>query len=414
MAMTKRIFPVFFFLLCCSTLWAQETEQQAVDSTDTVPKALLVPTPADSADNRLAIALFSPLYLDSAFDATNTYRYGNEFPRFINPGLEFYEGAMLAIDSLQKEGHSFDLHIYDTRSKGQAVLQVLKEPDFAKIDLVLGHVNNTEARLLANAAAQHSIPFINVNFPNDAGVKNNPNYVILNSTLITHVKAMYAYLQKHHALDPITVYTRKGPQEDMFKKYFNDISASTRSVPLKLNFVSLNDQVSAQQLIKYLNADKRNISIGASLDIKFAQKLAAQFALVNEQYPVSLFGMPTWDVIDFSGPEYKNLEIFISTPFYINPEDPLFVQTENAFKAKYFSRPTDMVFRGFETVYHFTSLLKKHGSNISSSLGDASSKIFTALNIQPHLNPGTLVIDYYENKQIYFIRKVDGEIVGAD
>ena len=50
------------------------------------------------------IAIFAPLYLDSAFNEEDKYRYaGNTFPKFINPGLEFYEGAQLALDSLKKE-----------------------------------------------------------------------------------------------------------------------------------------------------------------------------------------------------------------------------------------------------------------------------------------------------------------------
>src|SRR5689334_10517600 len=52
---------------------------------------------------RHRIAIFTPLYLDSTFDDLNNYRYGTQFPKFINPGLEFYEGAQLALDSLSKE-----------------------------------------------------------------------------------------------------------------------------------------------------------------------------------------------------------------------------------------------------------------------------------------------------------------------
>ena len=45
------------------------------------------------------------------------YRYAkNVFPKFINPGLEFYEGAQLALDSLNKENAPLEVFIYDTRS----------------------------------------------------------------------------------------------------------------------------------------------------------------------------------------------------------------------------------------------------------------------------------------------------------
>jgi hypothetical protein len=55
------------------------------------------------SNSKQKIAVFAPLYLDSAFDVYNTYRYDKNFPKFINPGLEFYEGIQLALDSLTKE-----------------------------------------------------------------------------------------------------------------------------------------------------------------------------------------------------------------------------------------------------------------------------------------------------------------------
>ena len=60
------------------------------------------------------VALFVPLYLDSAFDATTTaYRYGKGFPRQSIPALEFYIGAEYALDSLAKEGKNLRFHVID-------------------------------------------------------------------------------------------------------------------------------------------------------------------------------------------------------------------------------------------------------------------------------------------------------------
>jgi len=51
------------------------------------------------------IAVFLPLYLDSAFDASGNYRFDQNFPKYLNPGLEFYEGLELAMDSLNKKNY---------------------------------------------------------------------------------------------------------------------------------------------------------------------------------------------------------------------------------------------------------------------------------------------------------------------
>src|SRR5689334_13710474 len=40
--------------------------------------------------SRQTMAIFAPLYLDSAFDASGAYRYDKNFPKWISPGLEFY------------------------------------------------------------------------------------------------------------------------------------------------------------------------------------------------------------------------------------------------------------------------------------------------------------------------------------
>src|SRR5438045_9461370 len=70
------------------------------------------------------VAIFAPLYLDSAFDDLGNYRYDKQFPKFINPGLEFYEGAQLALDTLTKEGAPLEVFVYDTRSKELLAQQV--------------------------------------------------------------------------------------------------------------------------------------------------------------------------------------------------------------------------------------------------------------------------------------------------
>src|ERR1700693_2156572 len=83
------------------------------------------------------IAIFAPLYLDSAFDDLNNYRYEKQFPKFINPGLEFYEGAQLALDSLAREGTPLEVFIYDTRAQKESLSQQLEKAGNDQVELIL-------------------------------------------------------------------------------------------------------------------------------------------------------------------------------------------------------------------------------------------------------------------------------------
>lgn len=370
--------------------------------------------PVEAIDSSLHIAVFTPLFLDSAYEAGFEYRYGTELPRYFNAGLEFYEGILYAIDSLQKQGIALDVHIFDTRSANAGVQNVINHSDFEKMDMIIGHVNANEARLLANVALNKEIPFINVNFPNDAGVRNNPYYVILNSTIKTQIAGLYKYLQKYHSLSPITVFRKKGAQEDALENMLKELSATTRSVPLQLNFVTLSNNAELKEILPHIKKDAdENICIAGSLDINFAKKLAAGLALANQEVPVKVFGMPTWEVIDFSGPEYKNLETYYGTPFPNNEGDSIVNKYNELFKAEFYAKTPGMVYLGIEAFYHFAGLLADAGENISSSIGEGKNYLFSDFDIQPVLNPQTLQIDYYENKKIYFIQRIDGKLTGV-
>jgi hypothetical protein len=363
---------------------------------------------------RYQVAIFTPLYLDSAFDESTAYRYGKAFPKFINPGLEFYEGAELAIDSLTSEGVKLDVFVYDSRSATHGIEATVKSPQFDSIDLVIGHVNAREARLLANAVAARNIPFINATYPNDAGVTNNPNYIILNSTLYTHCAAMYKFIQKRYSLSPVVVFRKEGTQEDRLKSYFDELTKNTASVPLKIKYVTLTDLFTPDDIKEHLNPDGSTVCIAGSLDVNFGQLLTSQLASLYEQHPSVLFGMPTWwDMTDFTKPEYKSLEVYFTTPFYISDSNKLSNYILADYKSRFYSRPTDMFFRGYETVYHFAHLLQLNGRNIGSSLSDKRFRIFTDFDIQPYVNPKTNTLDYFENKKIYFIKKVNGAEVGV-
>ncbi len=358
------------------------------------------------------IAIFAPLYLDSAFDEVNEYKYAkNVFPKFINSGLEFYEGAKLALDSLDKEGVQLEIFIYDTRSATQTLEQQLANPELADVSLIIAHCSNNEVRLLSETALRKKIPVINTTVPNDAGTTANPYFILLNPTLKTQCEGIYKYVQKYYATNPVIVFRRKGGMDDQIKTIFDEFSKTTMSVPLKIKYVELNENFTASQLIQHLDSNRTSLCIAGSLDINFGKKLTLEFASIVKQYPVRVMGMPTWDGIkDFSKPEYKGIEIIYSTPFHNAKTDKISQGINNHFTNTMFARPSDMVFRGYEVTWKYAKLLLKYGKDLSSNLGNKQEKVFTDFDIQPVLNKKTLSLDYFENKKLYFIKWQDGII----
>jgi hypothetical protein len=372
--------------------------------------------------NRYHIAVFLPLYLDSAFDASGNYRFDQNFPKYLNPGLEFYEGMELAMDSLQKRGARVDITVYDTRNGSKSIKQMLEEPAFAKMELMIGHVTPDELRLLANASRNQQIPFINVNFPNDGGVTNNPDLVILNTTLRAHCEAIYKFIQRNWATSNILYLRKAGIQEDRLRNDFAEIEKNTASVPLHMKYINMDNGVDLAQLVPLMDSNAKTVVLVGSLDENFGKAVCAKLAPVCKTYPIKMIGMPTWDAVnDFGSPAYTDLEIYYTTPFYMNPADSLVLSIQQNYKARFFSRPSDMVYRGYETILHFGQLLESHMGMLDGTIGERKFKVFNDFDIQPVFSNRdstgqtghAITLQYLENKKVYYIKKVNGNVVAV-
>jgi hypothetical protein len=364
-----------------------------------------------SNSGRHKIAIFAPLYLDSAYDAMDTYRYAkNEFPVFLSPGLEFYEGAQLALDSMRREGNELEVFVYDTRSASETLNEMLEKPEMDGVELIITHCNVNEVKTFADAGAKRNIPVINVNLPNDVGVKGNSNYVMLNSTLRTQCEGIYRHVQKYYATNALVVFRKKGQIEDLVKNFFEDYSKKTVGVPLKLKYVDLPDSFTVSQLTAHLDSNRQTLCIAGSLNDHFGKRLTAQLASIAKTYQVSVMGMPTWDGIkDFSKPEYRDIEITYGNPFYNSKMDRVSTSITNYFNTRMYARPSDMVFRGYEVTWKYAKLLLQYGKDFGANISNKSYKVFTDFDIQPVLNDD-MSLDYFENKKVYFIKWENGVI----
>jgi hypothetical protein len=357
----------------------------------------------------IKIAVFAPIYLDSAFDG-DQYKAGlNTLPKTILPGLDFYNGVMLAIDSLQQEGNSIEVLIYDTKSEN--IQSIVQKNELKDISLIIASLNNhSEIKPLADLAFQLKIPLISSTFPNDGGIRNNPYFVVINSTLRTHCEELYKYLQKYYATGNLVMFRRKGMVEDLIQSAFIDAKKNTVSLPLKIKTIELSDTFNTRNVLDALDSNKKNIVICATINEAYAVRLVKTLSSATNYISVAV-GMPTWDGIkDLDKPDCKGVDIIYSSPYNFSKSDKSYIAITNAYKNKLAGRPSDMAFKGYESMYHFTKLLLMHEHNLINFLSEKSFKVFNDFDISASKNRITKNTDYLENRKLYFIKKTDGVI----
>ena len=375
-------------------------------ATSWVPVAAQVT--AGTPGSRHKLAVFTPLYLDNAFGPDGSYNYDNKsFPKVSIPGLEFYHGVSMAIDSLTAQQIPLDVYIYDSKSSRQSIESQFNKAAADGVELIIANCSLNDLGILAKLAASKKITVMNATVPNDGNVRNNPYFVVVNPTLPTQGEQIYAYLKKNYPGQQITYLTRKGTSENYLRSVFETLNKADRSTAMHIKFVEVRDTLSQAQVASNFVKGKSSLFVIGSLDNNYADQLLTQLVRLNRIYPsITVMGMPTWDNLNFS--KYKGLSLIYSNPFYNSRSDVASRNISTYYSAKMFARPSDLVFRGFGLVYRFGHLLNQYNGNMPGLLESNQFKVFYDLDIKPVSKENN--IDYYENKKLYFLKYFNGNL----
>ena len=361
------------------------------------------------------VGVFAPLYLDSVFSETGTFKYRDGMPKLISPALDFVNGVQIALDSMQGLNDNIEITIYDTKSYKEPLINIISNRKLDNLDLLIGSVKDADYKQLADVALAKNIPFISATYPNDGGVTKNPFVLVVNSTLKAHCEAIYSYLLQSHGTDKIFLCRKKGSQEDKVAAYFKSINEQDGRNLLNIQTLNFDSTISPDILKLKLDSNRQSVIIGASLEESFALKLATACNTLHDHYPLTLIGMPNWDAFrSFTKKgSLEDFPIYFTSPYFNTKTDSSSRQLMDAFTLKTKGKPSDVAFKGYECARIFVKLLTLYPNDFMSHLNDKSLKVFSDYNFKPVMKKGSNVPDYFENKHLYFMKLLNGLVMKA-
>ena len=335
------------------------------------------------------------------------------------PALEFTQGARIALDTLLLNGKHTEAYIYDSKSFLQPISWLIKYKKLDNIDLIIGSVKDPDYHELAAFAQQKNIPFVSATYPNDGGIKANPFLIIANSTLKTNCEGIFSYLLQKHGTDKIYIIKKKG--DDRIENYIRNINTAEGKALLNIKTIYIDSTISSYSLLNRIDTTQRAVIIGANLEEGFAKNLADACYPIQKKHPLILIGMPNWDGFKSltKKDRYKDFPIRFTTPHYdteSNSLDSLLIQ-------KYFqlyrAKPTDMAYKGFEITYYFVNILLSYPADFMEHINDTAFRVFHEFNFRPVFTDKSNAVitdvndtvpDYFENKHLFIMQILNGEI----
>lgn len=368
--------------------------------------------------NEYNIALFLPFHADeaNAIEMEKLIKGDAQLPNKSSVALEFYEGAMLAIDSLKKNKLNAKLFVYDVDDRDSNNLQqLLKKPELQSMDIIIGPLYGTSFMPVAKFAKENQIPIISPFTQLNKILFNNPYVCKISASTALQMEQMAYYVidsfrnQNVVLVNTTSVYNK----DDVFYNSFKQTANSY------LKNYGVNDTLKEVKMISWLanmqpllSTSKINVIILPSTNQSFTTDFISKLNSMRDKYKFVLFGMQAWTGYDNLDFEYlNNLNVHFPANSFVDYENPATKNIIRKYRDRYKTEPENYVFQGFDVTYYFVNQLMMNGT---SFLNGITEKTFKGIQTNISLSQFVSENSGFENKSVFILRYNEFKIVKAN
>jgi LysM repeat protein/ABC-type branched-subunit amino acid transport system substrate-binding protein len=334
--------------------------------------------------------------------------------------VEYYEGFLLATDSIRKQGHSCELFVYDIGEGTTQLKNILKEnlSTLRDINLIIGGVTNEQIKLIADFSNKNKVKYVIPYTSKNDEVLNNP-YIFQVNTPQQYLYANAAYAAANlFAKSNIIILDTK--DKDSQTDFINELKKDLNDRNIQFKDVVYDAEKFSSTLPASLSTTKPNVIIPVSNTLEALMKIKTVLRNIAEtkpEYKINLFGYPVWQTYTKDCLEdFHALDTYIYSLFYADNLNPAVKRFYNDYKKWYSKNPT-LVFLpkysmlGFDTGMYFLKAIQQYGSNFEDNLSSIKSEsIQTGFDFKRVNNWGGFV-----NTNIYIVHyKKDFTITRTD
>ncbi len=334
---------------------------------------------------------------------------GYYFPEQSQLSAEYYQGAIIALDSLGQRGLKVTLIVRDVGMDTNQLKQVLTDPALDSADLIIGPVGNSSLRMTCDYSMQKGIWMISPFSVATRGHSPNPYYILANATLRSHCEKIYKYINRNSLHGKIIMVYRKRPADlellNYFKEYGRQLQDSGKA---SLQFIELNDSstIKYSQIKDVLSDAARNLIVIPSNDESFVRMTIKQLNGLTNDYLMDVYGMPTWINFDHIPKEQlSNVSARITQNFWLDKTSPPVARFREAYEMKFKVHPTEYAVKGYDQMMYFGGLLLQQGTDFENSFNEAPvAQLAEWFSIAPvYQDDSSHVVLYNENKSVIML-----------
>lgn len=280
--------------------------------------------------------------------------------------LEFYEGALLALDTLDRLGYKLNINVYNSLKDSLSSALLLQKEEFKKTDLIIGPIFNDGLKAAAPIIKKNEVYLVSPLSPTNTFADSNKYFIMANPPIDAQLAATINFaLKQSPTANFIIVYRNDKPNEAKIAAEFKaafDAQKGKSIATLKevSNFSGISDNI----------AYGNNYVFIAGNDELYINGLIRDLSKISRSNDITLIGLQNILTLEsVSLDYYENLRFHYATGYWVDQNLPQVKEFNEAFENRYATRPSEFAYRGYDIMMYFGTMLATYGPDLSGSCG---------------------------------------------
>ena len=342
--------------------------------------------------------------------------------------LSYYQGALLALDSLREQGMDVTLHVYDVCEQLPKARRATDSDGFRDMDLIIGPFYEQTLDYIAAYGRRHDIPVVSPLLPDNQHLPDMPNLFKATPSLETMLSEVANYVSINYPRQNILLVHNSQPgaqevisafEDTLLHKvamrnhfydslhlarvngyYFDGTLVGNRRVSqlvmseggagqmpgmISGKRVARPDNVQEviyrregiEGVMGKMRPDQKNVLITLISGEPFLSDYLRRLHEYRREFDISVFGIPEWEDYQSIEIDYlQNLNVHIFSPNFYDYRDLHIQDFVKRYRGVYHTEPDDDAFKGAQTTYFFLNALFEYGKDFDRCMALLNNRGF--------------------------------------
>ena len=330
--------------------------------------------------------------------------------------VEYYEGFLMAVDSLKKQGVSIDLYTYDTKGREATLNSILSKKEMKNMDIIFGPAKAQDIDVLATFADKNNIRLVVPFAPKVDEVFKNPHIYQINTPQSYLYSEVYEHFTRKFS-DSNVIFLNASNGDREKDEFIKGMKTELRNNGISYRDFTVTDNF--YEITTVMDTLRNNIFIPTSGKSTALVKILPQLTQIRREHPnymMNLFGYPEWQTYtnDYLASFYE-IDTYFYSSFYTNNLFPAAVHFTNSYR-RWYSKDMANIYPkygmlGYDTGYFFLKGLSKYGNKMEENLNSIQvTPIQTGFKFERVNNWGGFI-----NRKVFFVHfSKDYELIKLD